>query len=180
MCCCEYINLEENGRFMTAKLLQWKGFSRVADSRISPFALSVVLFVDSVLWLVSTVACYATSFSKDGWSGTPLIWMLAVMVTPSICFAFGVLLVDTRQQSRLSRFDWRALAAAFLPVTLGSFFAVLAVKVIFGASFREASVGLRAFGALAVVALVAISGAIIWQTARNYLSGKRADAGRVV
>src|SRR5580692_6045017 len=123
---------------MTAKLLEWKGFSK--DVRISPWALSLALLIGSAVWLVAAGACYAASGSKDGWSGTPLFWMLTLIVTPSICFAFGVVLVNARLESRLSWFDWCALVAAFLPVTLGSFLAALSVKVMFWASFRETSI----------------------------------------
>ena len=164
---------------MIAKLLKWKGGSGATDAQISPLALSVALLICSAVWLVGACACYATSASKDDWSATPLFWMLTLMVTASICFGIGVDLVNTRQQSRLSWFDWCALVAAFFPVTLGSLLAVWAVKVLFWASFQDASVVLKIFGALVCLALVAISGTIIWKTTRNYFSSKRPDERQV-
>jgi hypothetical protein len=164
---------------MIAKLLKWKGGSGVMHARVSPLALSVALLICSGVWLVSACACYATSASKDGWTGTPLFWMLTLMVTPSICFTIGVMLVDSRQQLRLSWFDWCSLLAAFFPITLGSLLAVWVVKVWFWANFQEASVELKIFGALASLALVAISGRTIWKTTLNYLASKQLDEGRV-
>jgi hypothetical protein len=87
--------------------------------------------------------------------------------------------VNTRQQLRLSWFDWCSLLAAFFPVTLGSLLAVWVVKLLFWASFQDASVALKIFGALASLALVAISGMTIWKTTLNYLASKRLDEGRV-
>jgi hypothetical protein len=146
---------------MTAKLLNRKDFSDARDVRIPPPALSVALLVGSVCWLVGVVACYEATGFKDGWSQTPLLWLLTLMVTPSVCFALGVILVNARQQSRLSWFDGWALVVAFFPVTFGSFLSVLAVKAIFWASFREASIGLRIFGTSTCVALVIITSMII-------------------
>jgi uncharacterized membrane protein YfcA len=118
--------------------------------------------------------CYASA-SRNDWSEVPVFWMLILMVTPSLCFACGTVLASTRQHSRLSRFDWSALVAAILPVTLGSWMAVWAVKVLFGASIQEASIELRMFGALACLALVAISGVMIRQAGMNLLSTKQQD-----
>ena len=163
---------------MTAKFLKRIIGSEDTGGQISPFALSVALLICSLVWLVGACVCYATSASKDD-SATPLFWMLVLMVTPSICFSIGIVLVNTPQQVRLSWFDRCALAAAFLPVTLGSVLAFWAVKVFFLASFLEASVVLKIFGALGALALGAISGAIIWKTTRNYLSSKRPDERQV-
>jgi 1,4-dihydroxy-2-naphthoate octaprenyltransferase len=60
--------------------------------------------------------------------------MLIVMVTPAVCFAIGMILVDTRKHSRFSRLDWCALLAALFPVTLGTLLAVWAVRVLFSMS----------------------------------------------
>ena len=145
----------------------------VIRNRVSASALSVVLLICSAVWFVGACVCYATSASKDDWSATPLFWMLIVMVAPAICFSICIELVNTRQQSRLSRFDWYALVAAFFPVILGSLLAVWAVKVLFWASFQDASVVLKILGALVSLALVAMSGTMIWKTTRNYLSSER-------
>jgi hypothetical protein len=148
----------------------------VIHRRVFPAALSIALLICSAAWFV---ACYATSAFKDDWSATPVFWMLILMMTPAICFAIAVDLVGSRQQSRLSWFDGCALVAAFSPVTLGSALAVWAVKVLFGASFQDAGMVLKIFGALVSLALVAISGFMIWKTARNYLSSKRPDERQV-
>jgi uncharacterized membrane protein len=123
--------------------------------------------------------CYAPSAFKDHWAATPLFWMLVAMVTPSICFGIGFVLVNTCQQSQLSWFDRCALVAAFFPVTLGSLLAIWVVKVFFWASFQDASVVMKVFGALGSLALIAISGTMIWKTTRNYLSNKRPDERQV-
>jgi hypothetical protein len=106
----------------------------VVRNRVSPSVLSIALLIGSAVWFVSACAYYATSAFKDEWSATPLFWMLIVIVTPAICFAIGMILVDTRQHSRLSRLDWCALVAALFPVTLGTLLAVWAVKVLFSMS----------------------------------------------
>lgn len=57
-----------------------------------------------------------------------MFWVLAVAVTPAICFAGGMIVVDAGRRSRFSPLDWWALVAAFLPVTLGTLFSVWAVR----------------------------------------------------
>ncbi|MGH7971471.1 MAG: hypothetical protein ACREIC_22360 [Limisphaerales bacterium] len=64
------------------------------------------------------------------WSGTPLLWILIVMVTPAICFAGGMIVVDARRHSEFMLIDWWALAAIFLPVTVGTLLSFWAVKVL--------------------------------------------------
>jgi hypothetical protein len=100
----------------------------VLGHRVSPPALSLALLMGSGVWFAGAWACYATTAFQNDWSATPLFWMLMLMVTPAICFAIGMMVLDTRKHSRLSRLGWCALVAAFFPVTLGTWLAVWAVK----------------------------------------------------
>ena len=92
---------------------------------------TMLSLVTSTLWLVGTYQYYATTGFKPNWSATPLFWMLTVMVSPAICFAIGLILVDARKCSELSPLGWCALAAATLPVTVGTALALWSVKVLF-------------------------------------------------
>ena len=96
--------------------------------QVSTASLSVALLLCSAVWFVGACAWYATSASKDGWSATPLFWMLILTVTPVLCFVFGVALVIARRQSRFSWFDWCALCAAVLAVGLGGFLAFMVLS----------------------------------------------------
>ncbi len=60
--------------------------------------------------------------------------MLLLLVTPAVCFGIGIALVDTRKHSKFSGLVWGALVAALLPVSLGTWLAVWAVKVLFAMS----------------------------------------------
>jgi len=99
-------------------------------NQVSGAALSVALIVCSGLWHVAACDYFATSGFKVDWSATPLFWMLTVVITPAICFAGCTILVDWRKQRQLARIEWWALAAAFVPVTLGTLLSVWAVKVL--------------------------------------------------
>ena len=57
--------------------------------------------------------------------------MLAVIVTPAVCFAGGMIMFGARKDSRFTVIEWWALVAIFLPVTLGTLLSVWAVKVLF-------------------------------------------------
>jgi hypothetical protein len=105
----------------------------VPRNEVSKAALSVALIACSGLWLAAACEYYATSGLKVDWSATPLFWMLAVLITPTICFAGCMILVGQHKHRRqeLTLIQWWALAAAFLPVTLGSLLSVWAVKVLF-------------------------------------------------
>jgi len=102
--------------------------------RVSTSALSIALIICSGLWQVSACIYYLTNGLRDDWSATPLLWMLAVVVTPAVCFAGGLILVDARKDSRFTVIEWWALAAIFLPVTVGTLLSVWAVKVLLGMS----------------------------------------------
>jgi hypothetical protein len=85
----------------------------------------------SGLWLASISEYYATSALKSDWSATPLFWVQILMITPAVCFAICIVLVETRKQARFSRLVWCALVAALLPVSLGTVLAIGAVKFCF-------------------------------------------------
>lgn len=106
----------------------------ISRKRVSTQALSIALIICSGLWVVSACIYYSTSGFRGDWSATPLLWMLAVIATPAVCFAGGMILFDARKHSRFTVIEWWALAAIFLPVTVGTLLSVLAVKVLFGMS----------------------------------------------
>ena len=61
--------------------------NKTVSNQVSNEALSVALIFCSGLWLAAACEYYATSGLKTDWSATPLLWMLAVAITPAICFA---------------------------------------------------------------------------------------------
>ncbi len=105
----------------------------IPRNEVSRAALSVALIVCSALWIAAACEYYATSGLKVNWSATPLFWMLTVVITPAICFASCLILVDPRKrkQQEFTLMEWWSLAAAFLPVTLGSLLSVWTIKVLF-------------------------------------------------
>ncbi len=108
----------------------------IIRNRISASVLSIALIAFSGLWLVAACEYYATSGLRVDWSATPLLWMLAVVLTPAICFSGCMILVDRCKQNpqQMTPMELWALAAAFLPVTLGSLLSVWAVRVLFSMS----------------------------------------------
>ena len=106
----------------------------ILRKRVSTSALSIALIICSGLWQVSACMYYSTSGLRGDWSATPLLWMLTVVVTPAICFAGGMILVDARNHSRFTLIEWWALVAIFLPVTAGTLLSFWAVKVLLAMS----------------------------------------------
>jgi hypothetical protein len=102
----------------------------VFRNQVSGAALSVALIVFSGMWHVASCACYATSGFTVDWSATSLFWLLTVVISPAICFAGCMILVDWRKQRQLAPIEWWALAAAFVPVTLGTLLSAWAMKVL--------------------------------------------------
>jgi hypothetical protein len=100
----------------------------ILRNRVSTPALSIALIFCSGLWQVSACIYSSTSGLHGDWSATPSLWMLAVVVTPAVCFAGGMILFDARKYSRFSVIEWWALAAIFLPVTVGTLLSVWAIK----------------------------------------------------
>ncbi len=87
----------------------------ILRNRVLQSALSVALLMTSTLWGIGSFEYCATSGLKNNWSATPLVWMLAVLVTPAICFALAVILVDMRRRSPFSSLGWCALGVASHP-----------------------------------------------------------------
>src|SRR5215831_16484173 len=102
----------------------------IVRNPVSKAAVSVPLIGCSGLWFAAACEYYATSGFKFDWSATPLFWMLTVVITPAICFAGCMILVDQRKRQPFALMEWWALAAAFLPVTLGTLLSVWVVKVL--------------------------------------------------
>ena len=157
-----------------------KTIYNVMRSRVSSPPLSISLLICSTIWLVGAFEWYWKIASKHDWTAVPLFWMLIIMVTPAVCFSFSTVLVNTRKSSRISRLDRCALVAAVFPITLGSFLAMCAVKVLFWAGFQDASVVLKGFGFSVSIFLVLISGSMVWKTTRNLLSSERLDDRQAV
>lgn len=84
----------------------------------------------SFLWLVAACEYFGTSGSNADWSGTPILWVMLVVICPAVCFCGGMILVDgsLRKARGLSLLDHWALVAALMPVTLGSLLSAWAVR----------------------------------------------------
>jgi hypothetical protein len=104
--------------------------TRIIRTRISTSAISISLIACSVFWQISACIYFATSGFKADWSATPLLWMLAVILTPAICFAMALLLINSRKPREFELIEWWALTAMFLPVTAGTLLSFWAVKVL--------------------------------------------------
>lgn len=166
------LGLKLNYNIMFTKILNWKFSSSNHVARISPSALSVALLICSLVWLLGIGVCSATGGYQHDWRGAPLWGMLILLLTPSLCFALGFVLANARHPARLSGLEKCALIAALLPVTLGSWLAIVAVKAWFWASFLEAPLGLRVLAGSASLALILISGPMLWQSVRNCWTAK--------
>jgi hypothetical protein len=83
--------------------------------------LAIGLLACAALWLVGMCAWYANSHSKDGWSQTPLLWILVLVATPVLCaIAAGTLVYwRCRLAERLTWLDWCALMAGSVTVVVG-------------------------------------------------------------
>ena len=101
--------------------------------RVSSSANSIVLLVCSAVWCVGAWMYCSTVALGNDWFATPDLWMMIVMLMPSICFSSILILVDARRHSRFSRLEWWALVAAFVPLTAGTMLAFQAVKVLLSA-----------------------------------------------
>lgn len=80
---------------------------------------SVTLFGSALIWFVGACVWFANSNSKDGWSTTPLLWMLVLTVTPVLCILSGVAVIVTCSRSRFMWFHRIALLAGAVAVTVG-------------------------------------------------------------
>jgi hypothetical protein len=106
----------------------------IGEQPVSARALSIALLGFSGLWLVAACEYFATSGLKGDWSATPLPWMLAVVLTPALCFACGLILAEQHRRRSPGLVERWALLAAFLPVTAGTLLSVWAVRVLFSMS----------------------------------------------
>lgn len=104
------------------------------EQPVSAPALAIALLGFSGLWLVAACEYFATTGLKVDWSATPLPWMLAVVLTPALCFACGLILADQHRRRPPALVERWAMVAAFLPVTAGTLLSVWAVRVLFSMS----------------------------------------------
>jgi hypothetical protein len=90
-------------------------------------AFSFWLLGSAALWGAGMWAWYANSNSKDGWSQTPLPWMLVLVALPLACIASAIALLRARHRSaqRLTWLDWCALAAGAVAVGVGGLLLVM-------------------------------------------------------
>ena len=119
---------------MVAVVKPYMNTSDILRNSVSRSVFSVALITCSALWFAGACEYYATSGFRVDWSATPLFWMVAVVITPPICFSGCMILVDLRKRLQLSPIEWWALATAFLPVTLGTLLSVWAIKVLLSMS----------------------------------------------
>jgi hypothetical protein len=97
----------------------------VAEKPSSAFPLW--LLGCTALWGVGMWAWYANSHSKDGWSQTPLPWMLVLVATPFLCVVAAIALLRARHRSaqRLTWLDWCALVAGTVAVAVGALLLIM-------------------------------------------------------
>jgi hypothetical protein len=83
----------------------------------------------AALWLAAICVWYANSHSKDGWSQTPLLWILVFIATTLLCVAAAIALLRARHLAvqRLSWLDWCALLAGTVAVIVGSLLVIMVV-----------------------------------------------------
>lgn len=139
----------------------------IQRNQVSPVVLSIALLICAAVWFAGA---WFASLSIGELGKAPISSLLIVLVMPAICFALGVVLLDTNSYSRFSWVTKFAMGIAVLPVILGTFLSVFTVWELFGVSFQNASIGLRCFAALAVFTLVAIAGKLTRQCIVNCMS----------
>ena len=103
----------------------------VFAQRIPRWVLSSALLVCSGWWLASAGVYYAASGFKNDGAVTPPFWLLLLLVTPAVCFALALTMMEAGKIPRLSRLDAFALAGALFPVTLGTVLAIWVSNVLF-------------------------------------------------
>ena len=104
-------------------------------NQVSHVVLSIALLICAALWFAGA---WFASLSIGKLETAPISSLLIVLVMPAVCFALGVVLLDTNSYSR---FSLLAIGTAVLPVIFGTFFSVWTVRELFGASFQNASIG---------------------------------------
>ena len=79
-----------------------------------------MLLVFAVLWTIGILVMFSCgSASIDGWSSTPLFWLLVLAMTPVACIIADAALLVERRKLRFSWFDWLAFVSASVAVVLG-------------------------------------------------------------
>ena len=139
----------------------------IQRNQVSPVVLSIALLICAGVWFAGA---WFASLSIDDLESAPISSLLIVLVMPAVCFALGVVILDTNSCSRSSRFSKFVIGMAVLPVIFGTFFSVWTIRELFGVSFQNASIGLKCFAALAVFTLVAIAGKLTRRCIVNCLS----------
>ena len=101
-------------------------------AQVSSSTSAGITILCSVLWLVAVCNYYATSGLITDWSGTPMLWVMLVVICPAVCFSGCMILLDgrIRKARELSFLENWVLLAAFMPITLGSLLSVWVVRVL--------------------------------------------------
>ena len=101
---------------------------------VSPFVLSVTLCAWSAIGIGAALAWYfANTQSKDGWSATPLMSMLALCSSPLMCVTLGIMLVQARRRcgEDLTAQDWCGLLAGFVAAVVSGLLSVGVWNILF-------------------------------------------------
>ena len=139
----------------------------VQRNQVSPVVLSIPLLICAAVWFAGA---WFASLSIGELESAPISSLLIVIVMPAVCFALGIVLLDTNSYSRFSLFTKFVMGTAVLPVILGTFLSVWTVRELFEVSFHNASIGLQCFAALSVLNVVAIAGKVTRRCIVNCLS----------
>lgn len=100
--------------------------SKLLHSRIAPVTLPAILLVCSVLLGAGSYVLWHSE-SKDGWSATPLFWLLTLAMTLLLCIAGDVALIVGRRESKVTWFDCAAFVVSVFAVVLGGFLLLMVV-----------------------------------------------------
>ncbi len=136
-------------------------------NQVLPVVFSIALLICAAVWFGGA---WFASLSIGELETASISSLLIVLVMPSVCFALGVVLLDTNSYLRFSLFTKFAMGTAVLPIILGTLLSVWTVRELFGASFQNASIGLKCFAALSVFTVVAIAGKLTRRCMVNCLS----------
>jgi hypothetical protein len=79
------------------------------------------------VWFIGALFWFANSNSKDGWSTTPLVWMLVLTLSPVFCLVSGIALLGAARRPRLTWLHWCALIAGAVAVTIGGWLIIAVI-----------------------------------------------------
>lgn len=102
----------------------------LSANRVPHASLTVPLLLCSAAWFAALSACFARGAFQGNWSSVPLGCLLVLTITPAVSFGLGMIVFDGRNTAPLSVFVRFTLAAASVPVTLGTVVAVWALKTL--------------------------------------------------